>query len=598
MNTEGVGSRLRSVVPWCAVGAVLAWYLAPLWRNPTYWAGTFDWGYFFFLQEVSRKTVLEYGQFPRWNPYYCGGAVHLANPQTFFSSLTFIPVLIFGTPIGMRIMVTAAIVLAFDSMRQWSRARGLSAEGAMLAGTGYAICGALAYQLGGGHVGWFGFALFPYVLLCFERALDGSSGRGRSGWIAGAALLMAWIAGHWGVYQYPYICMLLAVYGLLLGVQRRRVKPALGIVAALVAVSVALAAFRILPLVEFIREHPRTILDEAVFYPWEWWDVYVERHPNRRFWGARHYQWPEYANYFGPVGTALFFVGAVVVVRWRREQWPALVTLGLFALLTLGNIPGAPWWWLRKLPFFDALRVPSRFTIIVGMMMCLCIGLAVDHLARWARARGNWTPWALGAVALVVAAYVVDVAQFNRRQWTQSFTTPPPTDVVSPDFHNVSGIASAMYRFPRVNRGSLSCFEESPLPISPALNAHLGIDDQERPADPTVGSVKRVRWTPNRIALHVDFDAPGRVVVNQNHDRHWRASVGRVVSDRGRLAVDVPAGARALELVYWPRSLTLGLAISGLGFAGLIAMLVAARTGLGIDGSSFEKEASNLRSNR
>jgi hypothetical protein len=409
---------------------------------------------------------------------------------------------------------------------------------------------------------------------------------------------MAWIAGHWGVYQYPYICMLLGVYGLCLGIQRRRVTPAVGIVAALIAISVALAAVRIFPLVEFIREHPRTILDEAVFYPWEWWDVYVERHPNRRFWGARHYQWPEYANYFGPAGTALFFVGAAVVITRRREQWPVLVTLVVFALLTLGNIPGAPWWWLRKLPFFDALRVPSRFTIIVGMMMCLCIGLAFDHLVHWARARGKWATLVLGAAAVVVAAYVIDVAQFNRRQWTQSFTTPPPTDTVSPDFHNVSGIANAMYRFPRVNRGSLSCFEESPLPISPALNANLEIGEQERPADPAVGSVTRLQWTPNRILLHIDFDAPGRVIVNQNHDRHWRSSVGRVVSDRGRLAVDVPAGAHVVELVYWPRSLTLGLLLSGLAFMGVVAMLVRARSGRRLEGQNPEKATPNPRLGR
>lgn len=87
---SGCGPRRLAQVTTVLCLALIAYYVSPLWRNLTHWGGTFDWGYFFFLAEVDRKSLVEFGQFPLWNPYYCGGAVHLANPQTYFLGPTFL----------------------------------------------------------------------------------------------------------------------------------------------------------------------------------------------------------------------------------------------------------------------------------------------------------------------------------------------------------------------------------------------------------------------------------------------------------------------------------------------------------------------------
>lgn len=85
--------------------------------------------------------------------------------------------------------------------------------------------------------------------------------------------------------------------------------------------------------------------------------------------------------------------------------------------------------------------------------------------------------------------------------------------------------------------------------------------------------MRRVRWTPNEITLEVTARRATRVLINQNHDRHWRSSVGAVVSHQGLLAVDVPAGRHTVVVSFVDRALQLSLFVSALTLLALLAML-------------------------
>jgi hypothetical protein len=179
-----------------------------------------------------------------------------------------------------------------------------------------------------------------------------------------------------------------------------------------------------------------------------------------------------------------------------------------------------------------------------------------------------WQQRALCAGALVVVtAYLVDASLFNRKQWYQSFVTAPPTEAISQEFHQVRGNRTRMFAYPRANLGTLDCFEESPLPISASLRPNLPAD--EYPADPAAGTVTRVSWSPNEIAVTADFRYPGRVVVNQNFDRHWRVEGGELVSQDGLLAADVSAGEHLVRFSYLPLPFLIGLVITLLSLLGL-----------------------------
>jgi len=530
---------------------LLVYFVAPLWRDLHTWGGTFDWGYFFFLAEVDRKTVVEFAQFPLWNPYYCGGAVHLSNPQTYTLSPLQLFVFAFGTPIGIRLMLTATPFLALAGTRLWARRLGLSEGAAWVAGTSMALSGTQAQHLGGGHVGWVGFALVPWVLWAFHASLDGD----RRMVIVGGAFL-AWIFFHWGAYQYPYTCVALGVYGLLLGLIRRQIGASLGVGLGMAFVSLGLVAVRLLPLVAFISQHPRSVRDVDRLSLSDLWEIYAVRHEARRF-GHHGWAWPEYGNYYGVLGVGLVAVGLFFALRRRRGAWVPLVLCALlFVAFQMGNWPFLPWSWLRQLPVFENLRVPSRFTALVSVFVAPLLGLAAQRLSTL----GPRPKLAAFGAVLVFFVHGVDVAEFNRRQWLQTFGTPPPRDPPSPDFHNVSGDHRRMYAYPRVNRGSIDCFEESPLPRSKRLQAEAAQEEYSIPAD--AGAVRRVEWTPNAILLDVSLTRSATIAVNQNWAPGWRSDHGDPISHEGLLALPMPPGDARVRFVYRPPYFWLGVILS------------------------------------
>lgn len=564
-NRPGWGVRL---VEWLAahravaIGlcmALVCLYVWPLWRSLDRWGGTFDWGYFFFLAEVDRKSVVEFGQFPLWNPYYCGGAVHLANPQTYFLSPTFLFIWIFGTPVGIRLTLTVAIMLAVDGMRRFLRVLGVGTIGGLVGGGGYAISGAMAQHLGGGHVGWVGFCVLPYVLHSFHRALGGERRH-----LLYGGLFLAWIFGHFGGYTFPYAALTLSLYGLLWSASQRRLRAGLVTMAFMLVFALALSSVRLLPILEFMRGHPRLRPDFDIVWPREFFEIYVVRHRQRGVPG-HPYVWPEYGNYLGGFAMALLGAGIVFLARRRRELWPVLVSMLAFLVFQMGNITGFPWWLLKHLPIFRFMRAPCRFTIVVGLFACVLVGLAVDRLVDPVVTRRAEPPSRrqniLGLVAALVSlAFLIDAGSFNCEQWFQTLTTPPPTDKILPSFQQTSGDRHRMYAYPRVNAGSIDCFEETPLDISPRLLSQPPAE--EYPLDASAGTVRRVNWTPNRIVVETNFTRAGVVVVNQNFHPGWRVSGGAVLNQGGLLAARVAAGKHQITFRFLPTSFLVGLGIS------------------------------------
>ena len=59
----------------CGISAVLSVLIcAPLFVQPN-GVGHFDWDQHLFYYASVLKSVIEYGQWPFWNPWYCGGNV-------------------------------------------------------------------------------------------------------------------------------------------------------------------------------------------------------------------------------------------------------------------------------------------------------------------------------------------------------------------------------------------------------------------------------------------------------------------------------------------------------------------------------------------
>lgn len=581
-----------------AFAAVLIW--GPL------FADRYDWHYFESMGEMARRTVLWYHQAPLWNPYSCGGEVGLANPQSLSASPSFLLVLLFGTALGYKLGLVLYYTLALDGGFRLARRLGVSPLGAALAGLGYGFSGYLGLRFASGHVSFWGVALYPYLLLCFDRALDAWE------WTIPCGLVIAWIVGQGGTFPTPMAGELLFLWAAVAVVQRRSARPLL-LLALAAAVALVVGAARVLPLWEFVHDHPRHLTERAIDWsaPWQVLADLVVPRTQLEMLAGRKYATHEYAARLAFAVLPLALLGLLGVLGWKRvaperrrsatRLWVLCTATWLLAMgnfdppLTVGGgkLLVAPWSLLQKLPVLRDLRVPSRHLVLLVLGLAVLAGLAYDQLGEWLTARrgpGFARRWRHVGCALVALA-AVDGAVYTALCFRGVFVVERELPAGPVPFFQVHGYWSNMRETLFAGHGSIDtpgskygpgCDEEAPLQRADALDA--GDVPQARLLDPAAGEVLDAPFTPNVRAITVALRRPTTLVVNSNWNEHWRLDPplpgARITQVAGRLAIDlsgVVPGRHTVVLRYLPHSFTVGAGVSALALPLALALFFVAR---------------------
>jgi len=571
MTAGGERSRLERLMPLLCVGLALAsaW---SIFAHPNWVAAggsNYNWRYFETWVEAGRRSIMWYGQFPLWNPWTCGGQVYLANPQSLVTAPTFLWPLAFGTALGLKLQVVTYLFCAYDGMFRLARRLGLQLPGALLASVGFGAGGWLALHLSVGHCTFAGAALFPYLWLCYLRALEEWE------WLIPLGALAAWVVALGATSTPPMAMVLLAVVSTIDAVRKRTLRPYLVLLAA-AAAAAAVGAIRMFPALEFALDHPRHLFETDANGPLEllrnmyWW-AGVQPVGGKRYW-------------FHEYGLRLPFITVPLLlwsarVKSARRVW--IVALLGASIVAGSAIPYGPWWMLKHLPLFRDLRVPSRYGILMALSLPLVCGFALDDLL--ARLKDPVRRKRLAI--LVVALALVDGLGFDWFCFHKVFDTP--IEVATREgyrFHQEMGNWQVMMHHVLHGEGAIGCDEEAPLERAAELD--LGDVPQVRLLDPAAGALRGTRWTPNRIEVDLALTQPTTVMINQNWNEHWKVDVGRVVPvgekhprDRrgGRLGVAAPAGNYTITISYRPRTFVAGLAVSGVSMPLLLLLFLWAR---------------------
>lgn len=502
-------------------------------------------------EDAARRTVVDYGQLPLWNPWYCGGLYGLGSPQARFGAPTFLLTLLFGTSGGEALLCFLAVLLALEGAYRYLRSRAVGALGGFLAAPAFGLGGMFAMAPTLGWHNFLGFALLPWALWGTRRA---ARGQVRGAVVAAAAL--ASMVGLGGTYVAPISALACVVEALIVGLRRPR-RTAWTVLAAGALLALGLSLGRLWPIFEELQRAPRVVAGTSGNDP-----------------GSLVGALFGYLPVFSLASWYLvgLFAGCVAVLGlWRRRVVLALGAAGVWAWLALGywakpSLYGA----LRVSRFFSMLRAPERFLVPLMLLVALGAGWAVTHWAARARARRFRWP-RLAAAALVIAVLglfanvPVLVQNFRLGAATRQLGYAPAA--IDRPFHQARGNRWAAAVFGPMNRGSLSCWEAYAVPQSPLLRGDLEREAYLR--DTSAGAVEERGWSPNRLDFRVALERPTRLLVNQNHHRGWRSDVGQVVNERGLLAVELPAGAHEVTLRFVPSS-----AVGGLS-ASLAALVVA-----------------------
>ncbi|MGZ3417272.1 MAG: hypothetical protein ACXVEE_05360 [Polyangiales bacterium] len=513
------------------------------------------------LDLVGRISYAKYHQFPLWNPYWCGGTAGIAEPESIYLAPDFIiRALWFGVERGRHIVLLFGLVLAIEGMFRLARKYEASAIGATFAAVMYSTqLPILSFVHDGAFNFLIGYGLIPWAVLCFEEGLTSVP------WRLLGGFFVAWIFLCAGTYPTPYALLVLgliaiaATMGALASGERGAWMRPWTTLATMGFVSFLLTAAKLFPLLSFLGQNKRTWLA-------------IEMHPAAALFGdlSGRYPW-----------VIVFALVAVMFLDRRGAFFLGMA--GLFFLIAMGDFdPASPYHVLHNLPLLGQLRNPERYMAMTMFFLCLGAARGISQLedaipTLAARAWGrDPVPRFVHGLLVAGSAALVFWVVWPRAKTTVTenivpanglFVFEAPRRMEQP-FRQARGNRRDIHVFNHAGLGSLYCIVGIPVPQSPALRADLPAE--EYPLDPATATVKRREWTPNWIELDVVASAPATVIVNQNWNKHFRASVGRVVSHQGLLAVEVPPGTHRLRIEYVDRGFMVGLVLSGTTLLALI----------------------------
>lgn len=559
-----------------ALSAVFCW---PLFRQPfANGAGDWDWHTLFYAS-VLRNAA--FGDWPFWNPWYCGGNVLWANPQVSLVSPAYLLALVMPITLAMKINVLAHYVAGCLGMHLVVR-RIIGVTGTAVVVflvSQFVFSGAIALHVGAGHTNYLPVLLLPLLVYAFWQAAEG---RTRSVLLGAAVVGFSILNG--GLHVLPLAAALVGGLGVAALVAGRTAKP-LVLAAAILVLGCAYAAPRIAPAVALTRSPSFT--DTRSFKQPDFmsvrmllvsfWDPAQHLITGKVTPGVQWYGWHEYGNYLGRAGATLALISAgwILVFRWRAHWREVSTAFGLVlaTLLTAGEFaPYAPARLLRILPLISSFRIPSRYTLVVSLTAALSVAFAA-RAYEGLRGASRWR-WLVGALCTVGVCEIVLV---NRRPFEDLFILA--ADTQSRLFERTTPTVAARQLEtpggPRVHRSfmldtmmaglsTLDCYEPlvvkkvaQPGPVAIRGEGDVTMTDQT--------------FSPNRVAATaVVGGEPARAILNQNFAAGWTSNAGPVeAAPRTRQpSVVLPAGYSGLvAFSFVPPGLWIGLAIFAIACA-------------------------------
>ncbi len=521
-------------------GALSYAFCSPLFAHPA-GLGVYDWDQHLFYYGAVLKNVVEYGQMPFWNPWYCGGNVLWQNPQIALLSPVYPLTALMPLALAMKINIVLHYWAGFIGMHLLlGRVVGLrSLPIVLFLATMFTASGAPAIHFLVGHSVFLPAFYLPFLLYCYFTAIE--SGRLRLAMLGGGAIALMVYNG--GTHILPMAFAAIGMLSVGIAAMRRQWRPiVIGLVCCVAGL--AYSAPKLLPVVSFVGseqfwdtrpeiERPdRSSLEMAV-------RIYLDPyHMSRPKFPVQRHGWHEYGNYIGEFAGLLIVVSLPWIGFARRSHryWLglplALASAGFF-LLSLGEFAAwAPASLVTHVPLFSSFRIPSRYTIPFVLCASLAVAWAVraldaDALAGRARA--------FVSVLCIVAA--IHLIATNRLLLQNVFSQPPatrsfqwmqgPKQIETDSVTNAYIAGSPMLTALLNDQSFFNCYESLQLKRTADAEHPLIFSDNK-------ASLVDSSFTPNRIDFTVvGGSEPSRLSLNQNYATGWRSSAGAFTYEPG-----------------------------------------------------------------
>ena len=510
-----------------------------------------DWDFFTEHIWIATRTLSHYHQFPMWDPYRCGGIALFASPfLSLLSPLSTLP-FIFPPMLGLHLEVPLYLAIGWAGGYFLARVIGRGPIGAIACATLYPASSWFYAHFAVGTLAFMPFVYVPWLvaLICLAR---------RERIIAVSVL-----AGFVGTLTFMesgdevamYSAPLIAIVAIWLTVERRQPWPFIALLGTGIF-ALGFSAVRLLPTLTIVTSRPVRCFEADSLNTFM--HALFSRNQNvHQYLPNLAWHFHEYSAYVGLFFPALAAIG--VAMRPRATKLWLVAALILFAMSAGRFVSWAPWPILHHLPLFSSVRVPSRFLILLTLVVGVLAAFGADSLAGWIR------PWGAIAALVIILVGALDLWSVGTQNlWMQAveIKSDLPPDIEfhqwwNPDTHGMLNAALS-------NRGAVNCYTS----IKQVKNA-IGYNQAHYRGEQYLlgaGQVLLTNWSPNRLEYEANANGPTQLVINQNFDNGWRLveGTGEVKSFNGLLAVSIPSGKQTLVLSYRPPWLITGAVISAL----------------------------------
>ncbi|MCO4773692.1 MAG: hypothetical protein KDA24_26915 [Deltaproteobacteria bacterium] len=605
------------------------WMVAPL-LHPDFAASavvgtdsyrSHDWLEVAKFEFFGRKTLLDHGQLPWWNPLLAGGIPQLTHPSDGSLSPLLLTSLVFGEVLGLKLNVVLALLAGtlgvfFLLRRTISLSRTAAFSGALV----YAWAGWLPARMA---VGFYEVCLLvaaPAVLALWTLPGDRTARRRR--W-ALAAALTATLALQLQL-AVPILVLLMALIVLFRAGQqiatREPLDPSWALSAlALLSVAGLLGGIKFVPMLDLLSSAKFRKLAEYPLHPDAWYAGF-----SQLWYGLWHHvpalplldrdgnpRVQEYATLM-PGLSALVMAGVGLPVALRRTS-PALpFALAGLVFLWLSFGPNAPidgFLLLFQLPLFGSMRGPLRYAnwpVLLGIAVLAGVGVQVLRDRLEPRVGHRVAPALVALVMLGTLPTATDARTLFRSSFLYALEDlPTPDPIVSEGLKGISAGGAHrlnLRKYINVRRGVPTIYDPEDLPMKvgalPAYRllpkggtepelayageAWVSTRDTTRPAMP-MGDARLLQYRGAEVDVTWDVTTPATVMLNQNGAAGWRCGEHPVsVGARekwGLLGLEVEAGAGSATCRWRPPKQGQGIALSLLGLLGLLALWPWSRGG-------------------
>jgi hypothetical protein len=398
---------------------------------------------------------------------------------------------------------------------------------AALAAAVFAFNGFFVAHVCVGHHWVMGTQLLPGLLCLYRRAALGSARA-----LVAAAVLNAFTIG--GGQHQPFIWqnLLLSLFAAAWAIQLRSLFPLWkwGLVLLLTA---GLGAVKLLPMIAEFAEYAPSQHTPGLPLGLLWSSAAGGgQHPELSPPGLALVHgggWWEYAFFIGPVAALALLLGAAAA----RRCWP-LIAIGSCFFVFAIDWPAPLAWldvWPRllDLPLLRTQRSPSRFLFLSLFTLVIVGGVGLQRLWELTRPRA---PRLVPALAAALTALIAAQLFCESLAWQRAPLGEP-----------------------------LAVRDHRPHPL------HLG--------DPGTATAELRGFAPNRLVYRARAESETRIVFpfrQRPGSGEWRVDGLPALSERGKLAVDVPPGEREIVMIYRPPLFHPGLGVTA---ASVLALVVA-----------------------